>query len=185
MGRLIFAAITSVDGYTVDASGSFDWAAPDAEVHAFVNELEREVGTYLYGRRMYETMRVWQDFPGAGDDPVTADYAAIWRDADKVVYSSTLTEVSTPRTRVEARFDPERVRSLIESSDRDVSIGGPTVAGAAFDAGLVDEVRLIAVPVAVGGGTPAFPHGRRQNLELLDERRFAGGTVALHYAVVR
>jgi len=185
MGRLIFAAITSVDGYTVDASGSFDWAAPDAEVHAFVNDLEREVGTYLYGRRMYETMRVWQDFPGAEDHPVTADYAAIWRDADKVVYSSTLTEVATPRTRVEPRFDAAEVRRLITSSDRDLSIGGPTLAAAAFDAGLVDEVRLIAVPVAVGGGTPAFPRGRRQNLQLLDERRFAGGTVALHYAVTR
>ncbi|MGO4534956.1 dihydrofolate reductase family protein [Leifsonia sp. 2MCAF36] len=183
MGRLIFAAITSVDGYTVDASGSFDWAAPDAEVHAFVNDLERGVGTYLYGRRMYETMRVWQDFPGAEDHPVTADYAAIWRNADKIVYSSTLTEASTPRTSVQPRFDADEVRSLIRSSDRDLSIGGPTLAAAAFAAGLVDEVRLIAVPVSVGGGTPALPAGQRLQLELLDERRFTGGTIALHYAV--
>jgi len=183
MGRLLFAAITSVDGYTVDATGSFDWAAPSPEVHAFVNDLERGIGTYLYGRRIYETMRVWQDLPGAEDDPVTADYAAIWRDADKVVYSTTLTEATTPRTRIEARFDPAQVRALVESSDRNVSIGGPTLARAAFAAGLVDELRLIAVPVAVGGGTPALPLGQRLNLALLDERRFPDGTVATHYAV--
>ncbi|MGO4301907.1 dihydrofolate reductase family protein [Leifsonia sp. RAF41] len=185
MGRLIFAAITSIDGYTVDASGSFDWAAPDSEVHAFVNDLERGIGTYLYGRRMYETMRVWQDLPGADDHPVTADYAAIWRAADKVVYSSTLTAATTPQTRIQPAFDAAEVRSLIEASDRDVGIGGPTLAAAAFAAGLVDEVRLIAVPVSVGGGTPALPAGQRLHLDLLDERRFANGTVALRYAVLR
>lgn len=183
MARLIFSAIASVDGYTVDASGSFEWAHPDREVHAFANDLDRGVGTYLYGRRMYETMRVWQDMPE--DDPLIADYAEVWRDADKVVFSSTLAEVTTPRTRLERTFDPELVRELVRTSDRDVSIGGPTVAAAAFAAGLVDEVWLILVPFAVGGGTPALPLGRFVALDLLEERRFGNGTVALHYAVKR
>jgi dihydrofolate reductase len=183
MGRLLYSAIASVDGYTTDASGRFDWAAPDHEVHAFVNDLERDVGTYLYGRRMYETMQVWEDFPGAEDDPVTADYARVWRSADKVVYSSTLTGPATPRTRIEPRFEPGAVRALVEGSGQDVSIGGPTLAAAAFAAGLVAEVWLVLVPVAVGGGTPALPLGQRLDLRLLDERRFAGGTVALHYAL--
>lgn len=183
MARLIFSAIASVDGYTVDASGSFEWAHPDREVHAFANDLDRGVGTYLYGRRMYETMRVWQDMPE--DDPLIADYAEVWRDADKVVFSSTLAEVTTPRTRLERTFDPELVRELVRTSDRDVSIGGPTVAAAAFAAGLVDEVWLILVPFAVGGGTPALPLGRFVALDLLEERRFGNGTVALHYSVKR
>ncbi|MEN0084865.1 MAG: dihydrofolate reductase family protein [Leifsonia sp.] len=183
MARLIFSAIASVDGYTVDASGSFEWAHPDREVHAFANDLDRGIGTYLYGRRMYETMRVWQDMPE--DDPLIADYAAVWRDADKVVFSSSLADVTTPRTRLERRFDPQLVRELVRTSDRDVSIGGPTVAAAAFAAGLVDEVWLILVPVAVGGGTPALPPGRFVALDLLEERRFGNGTVALHYAVNR
>lgn len=185
MGRLIFSAITSIDGYTVDSSGSFDWARPDPEVHSFVNDLERDVGTYLYGRRMYETMKVWQDLPGAGDDPVTADYAQVWQSADKVVYSSTLNEVTTPRTRLEERFDPETVRQLVADAPGRVSVGGPTLAARAFAAGLVDEVLLILVPVAVGGGTPALPKDRFLRLELQEARRFAGGTVALHYAVDR
>lgn len=183
MARLIFSAIASVDGYTVDASGSFEWAHPDHEVHAFVNDLERGIGTYLYGRRMYETMRAWQDMPE--DDPVIADYANVWRDADKVVFSSSLPGVTTPRTRLERAFDPDVVRELLRTADRDVSIGGPTVAAAAFAAGLVDEVWLILVPAAVGGGTPALPLGRFVALDLLDERRFGNGTVALHYAVKR
>ena len=181
MARLIFSAIASVDGYTVDSSGSFEWAHPDREVHAFANDLDRGVGTYLYGRRMYETMRVWQDMPE--DDPLIADYAAVWRDADKVVFSSTLDEVTTPRTRVERACDPALVRELVGSRDRDVSIGGPTGAAAAFAAGLIDEVWMILVPVAVGGGTPALPLGRFVALDLLEERRFGNGTVALHYAV--
>jgi dihydrofolate reductase len=184
MGRLIFGAIASVDGYTVDSSGSFDWAQPDPEVHAFVNDLERDVGTYLYGRRMYETMKVWQDLPGEGDDePVIADYANVWRSADKIVYSSSLAEVTTPRTRLEKRFDPEAARRLVAESDSDVSVGGPTLAAAAFAAGLVDEVHLILVPVAVGGGSPALPHDQFVRLELHEARRFAGGTVALQYTV--
>ena len=184
MGRLIFSAIASLDGYTVDASGSFDWAEPDPDLHAFVNDLERGIGTYLYGRRMYETMRYWQD-PQLTDDDVYAEYAAIWQDADKVVYSSSLAEATTPRTRVVQRFDAEEVRRLVEGAERDVSIGGPTLAAEAFAAGLVDEVWLLLSPVSVGGGTPALPAGRRIDLELLDERRFAGGAVGLHYAVRR
>lgn len=185
MARLLFSAIASLDGYTVDASGSFDWARPDADVHAFVNDREREVGTYLYGRRMYETMRVWQDLPGDSPEPVIADYAKIWQSADKVVFSSTLTEVTTPRTRLESAFDPARVRELVDGADADVSIGGPTLAAGAFAAGLVDEVTLLLVPVSVGGGTPALPRDRFVRLDLLDEHRFDSGTVALHYRVDR
>jgi len=185
MARLLFSAIASLDGYTVDSSGSFEWAHPERDVHAFVNDLERGVGTYLYGRRMYETMRVWQDLPGDSPEPVIADYAAVWQSADKVVFSSTLTEVSTPRTRLESRFDPVRVRELVDGADADVSIGGPTLAASAFAAGLVDEVTLILVPVSVGGGTPALPRDLFVRLDLLDERRFEGGTVALHYRVDR
>ncbi|ANF32213.1 deaminase [Leifsonia xyli] len=183
MGRLIFSAIASVDGYTVDASGSFDWAEPEPELHAFVNDLERGIGTYLYGRRMYETMRFWQDPPLTADDGVYAEYAAIWQAADKVVFSSSPAEPTTPRTRVVGRFDAEEVQRLVEDSDRDVSIGGPTLAAQAFAAGLVDEVWLFLSPVSVGGGTPALPVGLRLDLELLDERRFSGGAVGLHYAI--
>ncbi|MGN7800009.1 dihydrofolate reductase family protein [Leifsonia sp. 22587] len=183
MGRLLYSAIASVDGYTVDAAGSFAWAAPDAEVHAFANALEWGVGTVLYGRRMYETMRVWQDMPGAEDDPVTAEFAAAWRDSDKIVFSSSLAGVTTPRTRLERTFDPDAVRTLVQDAEHDVSIGGPTLAARAFAAGLVAEVWLMLVPVAVGGGTPALPLGQRLGLELRDERRFGNGTVALHYAV--
>ena len=182
MGRLLFSAIASIDGYTVDSSGSFDWAQPDEEVHAFVNDRERDIGTYLYGRRMYETMRVWQDM-GDSEEPVVADYAAVWQHAEKIVFSSTLSEVTTPKTRLLSRFDPEEVRRLVAGADHDVSIGGPTLAAAAFAAGLVDEVRLFLVPVAVGGGTPALPQGQFLRLRLLEERAFAGGTLGLHYAV--
>lgn len=182
MGRLIFSAIASLDGYTVDSSGSFDWAQPDEEVHAFVNDRERDIGTYLYGRRMYETMRVWQDM-GDSEEPVIADYATVWQSSDKVVFSSTLSEVTTPKTRLLPRFDPEEVRRLVAGADHDVSIGGPTLAAAAFAAGLVDEVRLFLVPIAVGGGTPALPQGRFLRLRLLEERAFAGGTLGLQYAV--
>ena len=182
MGRLLFSAIASIDGYTVDSSGSFDWAQPDEEVHAFVNDRERDIGTYLYGRRMYETMRVWQDL-GDSEEPVIADYAAVWQSSDKVVFSSTLSEVTTPKTRLQSRFDPEEVRRLVAGTDNDVSIGGPTLAAAAFAAGLVDQVRLFLVPVAVGGGTPALPQGQFLRLRLLEERAFAGGTLGLQYAV--
>jgi dihydrofolate reductase len=179
MARLIYSAICSLDGYTVDAGGSFAWAAPDDEVHAFVNDLERDVGTYLYGSRMYEVMQFWQTV--SDDHPAMVDYAAIWQAADKVVYSSTLTQVSTPRTRLERSFDPDLVAQLVRDSARDVSIGGATLAATAFHAGLVDECHLFLHPLTVGGGTPALPAGVR--LELLDQRSFSSGVVHLHYAI--
>jgi dihydrofolate reductase len=183
MGRLLFSAIASLDGYTVDADGAFDWAAPAEDVHAFVNERERGIGTALYGRRMYETMRVWQDLPGPDDPPVVAEYAQVWRDTDKIVYSSTLDAVTTQRTRLEPVFDPAAVRELVDDSGADVSIGGPTLAAAALRAALVDEVSLYVVPVSVGGGTPALPRGTFLQLELVEERAFASSVVLLRYRV--
>ena len=179
MAQLVYSALCSLDGYTVDASGNFDWAAPDEEVHAFVNDLERGIGTYLYGSRMYDTMRFWQTM--SDDDPVMVDYAAIWQGADKVVYSSTLAEVTTPRTRLDRSFDVESVRALVAGADRDLSVGGSTLAASAFAAGLVSECHLLMHPVTVGGGTPALPGGVR--LELLDLRRFSSGVVHLRYKV--
>lgn len=182
MGRLIYSAITSVDGFVEDARGSFEWAAPDEEVHAFVNEQERPIGTYLYGRRMWETMRVWDDlanFPDAA--PVVRDYAEIWQAADKVVYSTTLAEVSTRRTRLEPAFDPEAVRAMVRAAEQDVSVGGPALAAQALATGIVDDVHLFISPVGVGGGKPALPADVR--LRLLDEHRFASGVLHVHYAV--
>jgi dihydrofolate reductase len=176
MGRLIYTAIASLDGYTADEHGKFDWAAPDEEVHAFVNDLERPVGTHLYGRRMYETMAVWETLDDP--EPVMRDFAQIWRAADKIVYSRTLRDVSSARTRIEREFDPEAVRAM----PGDISIGGPTLAAEAFRAGLVGECHLFLHPVAVGGGTPALPRDLRLDLELLDQRRFASGVVYLRYA---
>jgi dihydrofolate reductase len=182
MAKLIYTAITSLDGFIEDAEGRFDWAVPDAEVHAFVNDLERPVGTHLYGRRMYETMAVWQT---VGDEPglpaAEADFADLWRALDKVVYSRTLDAVSTPRTRLEREFDPEAVSSMKEAADRDISVGGPGLAQHAFRAGLVDEVHLLVVPVVVGGGKPGLPRDVRVDLELLDERRFGNGVVHMHH----
>jgi dihydrofolate reductase len=177
MGTLTYAAITSVDGYTNDAEGNFSWAAPDAEVHAYVNDLERPIGTYLYGRRMYETMSYWQtaDDP----DPVSEDYATIWRAADKIVYSRTLTEVSTPRTRLEADFTPAAVQAL--KSAANVSIGGPTLAAEALKAGLVDDIHLFLAPVVVGGGTSALPQGFTTHLTLKAHHTFTSGFTHLHY----
>jgi dihydrofolate reductase len=182
--KLVYSAIASLDGYVADADGNFDWAAPDAEVHAFVNDLERPVGTYLYGRRMYETMVYWAD-PGLLDDeePVVRDFARIWQAAGKVVYSTTLESPSTPRTRVERRLDPDAVRRLKAESTRNLTIGGAEVAGQALRAGLVDELQLLAAPVLVGGGTRALPDEVRSELELLEERRFGNGTVFLRYRV--
>jgi dihydrofolate reductase len=184
VARLVYSAIASLDGYVTDAGGGFDWAAPDAEVHAFVNDLERPVGTHLYGRRMYETMAVWETLDLEEEPAVMRDFAAIWRAADKVVYSATLPAVETPRTRLERAFEPDAVRGLIAAAEHDVSIGGPTLAAAAFAAGLVDECHLFLHPVSVGGGTPALPPGLRVALELVDERRFASGVVYLRYDVV-
>jgi dihydrofolate reductase len=181
MGRLVYTTICSLDGYVADAAGGFDWAAPDEEVHAAVNDLERPVATYLYGRRTYETMAVWQTMGGPGEHPVEKDYAEIWRAADKVVFSTTLAEVSTPRTRLERRFDPEAVRELKRSAAADLGIGGPGLAASAIRAGLVDDYQFFLVPVVVGGGLPALPGGVRLDLELVDERRFTSGTVLLRH----
>jgi dihydrofolate reductase len=181
MARLVYTAICSLDGYTVDADGKFDWAAPDEEVHAFVNDLERPLGTYLFGRRMYETLAVWQTMGGPEAHAIENDYAEIWRAAEKVVYSTTLESVSTPRTRLEREFDPDAVRQLVAGAERDVGIGGPGLAAHAFRAGLVDEVHHLVHPVVVGGGTRALPDGMRLDLELVDERRFTGGVVHLHH----
>jgi dihydrofolate reductase len=182
MGELTYLTLCSLDGYTADGSGDFSWAAPDAEVHSFVNDLERDTGLHLYGRRMYETMVYWDTID---PDPSTieGDYAAIWQGAEKIVYSRTLDEASTPRTRIEREFDPEAVRSLKDAAGSDVSVGGPELAGQALAAGLVDEIRLFVVPEIVGGGSPALPDGVRASLELLDERRFGNGTVYLRYRV--
>jgi dihydrofolate reductase len=184
MARLIYTPICSLDGYVNDEEGRFDWAAPDEEVHAFVNDLERPVGTYLYGRRMYETMVFWETVDtGPDQDAVMRDFAAIWRAADKVVYSATLDAVSTERTRLERSFDPEAVRRMKASAGSDLGIGGATLAATALAAGLVDELQVLLVPYLAGGGTRALPDGVRSALELLDERRFAGGAVYLRYAM--
>jgi dihydrofolate reductase len=184
MARLLYSVVASLDGYVVDASGSFDWAAPGEEVHAFVNDLERPLGSYLYGRRMYETMRVWQTFGTPDQSPAIQDYAEIWRAADKVVYSSTLDSVSTPRTRLERAFDADAIAHLKASAERDISVGGPGLAAAAIRAGLVDEWQLLIAPVIVGGGTPWLPDDVRIDLELVDERRFGSGMAYLHYRTV-
>jgi dihydrofolate reductase len=180
VASLIYSAIASLDGYVADERGNFDWAEPDEEVHTFVNDLERRVGTYLYGRRIYEVMVAWEDpSVSAGQPPHIEDYAEIWRAADKVVYSSTLETLTSALTRIERAFDPDAVRALKASAERDLSIGGPTLAAHAFRAGLVDEVRLFLAPIVVGGGTRALPEGVRLPLELLDERRFGNGMVYL------
>ena len=185
MARLIYSAITSLDGYVADEEGNFDWAVPDEEVHAFVNDLERPIGTYLYGRRMYEVMRSWQTVSASDDQPLfVQDFATLWQQADKVVYSRTLRSVSSARTRIEPDFDPQAVRQWKAIAGRDISVGGPRLAASAIRAGLVDEFHLFVVPVLVGGGTPALPGQVRTRLELVDERRFRGGVVHLHYAVV-
>ena len=183
MARLICTGIVSLDGYINDPSGDFDWSAPDEEVHAFVNDLERPIGTYLYGRRLYDVMKVWESIPSLPDQSeVMLDYAAIWRGADKIVYSRTLEAASTPRTRIEREFQPDAVARLKKEAERDLSVGGPTLAASATAAGLVDEYQLFVSPVAVGGGTAFFPDGIRSDLDLLDERRFGNGVVFLRYA---
>ncbi|GAA5161983.1 MULTISPECIES: dihydrofolate reductase family protein [Amycolatopsis] len=182
MAKLVYGGLASLDLYTADADGKFDWSVPDDEVHAFVNDLERSIGTYLYGRRMYETMSPWETDPSIpGQSPSLRDYAEIWQAADKIVYSRTLERPRTARTRVEREFDPGAVRELKERSDRDLSIGGPELAAPAIRAGLVDEYHLFLNPVVVGGGKPYLPAGTRLDLELADERRFANGVVYLCY----
>jgi dihydrofolate reductase len=182
VAELIYSAITSLDGYVADEEGTFDWATPDDEVHAFVNEMERPIGTYLYGRRMYEVMAYWETAHMVADQPPEIlDYAQIWRAADKVVYSTTLEEASTARTRIEREFDPDAVQRMKAGAERDLSIGGPTLAARAIAAGLVDELHLFVAPVVVGGGTRALPDGVRWDLDLADERRFRNGVVYLRY----
>jgi dihydrofolate reductase len=182
VAKLIYSAITSLDGYVADEDGNFDWAAPDEEVHSFVNELERPVGTFLYGRRMYEVMVYWETARTLADQPpFVQDFAEIWQAADKVVYSKTLEAVSSTRTRIERDFEPETVRQMKAAAGRDISVGGPDLAAQAIRAGLVDEYHLFVAPIVVGGGKQSLPDNVRLRLELLDERRFAGGVVHLHY----
>ncbi|HWI95607.1 MAG TPA: dihydrofolate reductase family protein [Solirubrobacterales bacterium] len=186
MARLIYSTISSLDGYVADADGNFDWAAPDEEVHAFVNELERPVGTHLHGRRMYEVMAFWETVDiGPEQSPVMRDFAEIWRAADKVVYSRTLDEVSSANTRLEREFDPSAVRELVDSASRDVMIGGPELAAAALRASLVDECQVFLAPVVVGAGKRSLPEGVFARLELLEQRRFDSGFAYLRYEVKR
>jgi dihydrofolate reductase len=182
MAKLIYSAIMSLDGYIADEQGNFDWAAPDEEVHRFVNDLERPVGTYLYCRRMYEVMAAWETMDRVPDQPqVSLDFARIWQAADKVVYSRTLETVSSARTRIERQFDPEAVRQLKDSTGPDLSVGGSHLAAQAIQAGLVDEYHLFITPTVVGGGNQALPGHVRLDLDLEDERRFASGVVFLRY----
>lgn len=183
MAKLIYSAITSLDGYIEDEHGSFDWAAPDAEVHAAVNALERPIGTYLYGRRMYETMLYWETVDADELDPVSRDWTGIWRAADKIVFSRTMESPSTGRTQLVREFDPVALRRLKESSPHDISVGGAELAGQMMAADLVDECQLFLNPVIVGGGKRALPDGVHVRLELLEERRFKGGVVLLRYRV--
>ena len=182
MAKLIYSGITSLDGYVADEGGNFDWAVPDEEVHTFVNDLERPVGTYLYGRRMYEVMIAWETARTLADQPpFVRDFAEIWQAADKIVYSMTLETVSSARTRIERDFDPAAVRQMKATAGRDITVGGPDLAAQAIKAGLVDECHLFVTPIVVGGGKQFLPDDVRLKLELLDERRFGNGVVHLHY----
>ncbi len=182
MAKLIYSAITSVDGYIADEDGNFDWAVPDEEVRAFINDLDRPLGTYLYGRRMYEMMAGWEtDHTLADQSPLMRDFAELWQSADKIVYSRTLEAVSTARTRIERNFDPEAIRQMKVSAGRDMVVGGADLAAQAFRAGLVDECHLFVAPIVVGGGKQSLPNDVRVKLELLGERRFEGGMVYLRY----
>ena len=184
MARLFYAVIASLDGYVADENGNFDWAAPDEEVLAFVNDLERPIGTYLYGRRMYETMVYWETAHiDADQPPVVQDFARIWQAADKVVYSTTLETVSSARTRIERTFNPDAIRQMKAAARQDITVGGPTLTAEALKAGLVDECHVFVAPFVVGGGTRSLPGNVRLNLDLLDERRFRSGVVHLHYRI--
>jgi dihydrofolate reductase len=181
MAPLIYSTIGSLDGYIADEDGSFDWAEPDEEVHTFLNDLDRSVGTFLLGRRTYEVLLAWETMNTEDDPPFIQDFARIWRAADKIVYSRTLETVSSARTRIERDFDPDAISELKAAMEGDVSIGGPGLAAHAIGAGLVDEWHLFLVPAVVGGGTRSFPDSVRLDLDLIDERRFANGTVFLRY----
>jgi dihydrofolate reductase len=182
VAKLIYSAITSLDGYVADEDGRFDWSVPDEEVHTFVNDLERQVGTFLYGRRMYEVMAYWETAaPTLGQPTFVRDFAEIWRGADKIVYSRTLETVASARTRIERDFDPRAIQELKAGATRDISVGGPELAANAIRAGLVDELHLFLTPIVVGGGKRSLPDDVRLQLGLLDERRFDNGVVHLHY----
>jgi dihydrofolate reductase len=184
MSLLIYSAISSLDGYIEDKDGNFDWAMPDEEVHRFINDLERTVGTYLYGRRMYEIMMVWETYPNlAADSPLTQDFAQIWQAATKIVYSKTLETASTRKTQIEQNFDPEAIQQLKKTVQHDIGIGGPELAAHAFRSGLIDECHLFLTPILVGGGKRALPDDVRLELELLEERRFGNGMVFLRYRI--
>jgi dihydrofolate reductase len=184
MAKLIYSSIASLDGYVADEDGNFDWAEPDEEVHAFINDLERPVGTYLYGRRMYETMAGWEtDATLAARSELMRDFAQIWQAADKIVYSRTLDRASTARTRIERDFNPEAVRQMKESAGSDLTVGGPELAAQAFTAGLVDEWHMFFAPIVVGSGKQSLPDNVRVELELQDECRFGSGMVHLRYRV--
>jgi dihydrofolate reductase len=183
MGKLIYSAITSLDGQVADGDGKFDWAEPDEQVHTFINNLERPVGTHLYGRRMYEVMVSWETIVLTDQPPYIQDFAKIWQAADKIVYSRTLKTVSSARTRIERDFDPEAVRRMKKSVVRDINVGGPSLASHAFKAGLVDECHLFVAPIVVGRGAQSLPNDLRLKLELLGERRFGNGMVYLHYRI--
>lgn len=184
MGRLIYSVMGSLDGFINDATGSYDWAFPGQDVAVFIEDQMSTVSTYLYGRRMYQEMQVWETDPAvAADSPVSARFAQLWQSADKVVFSSTLTSVPTRRTRLESSFDAEAVRTLVQRAAGDVTIEGPVLAAHALRAGLVDEIHRFVAPVIVGGGTPLYPPGLRLDLELVDQRRFDQGFSWLQYAV--
>ena len=182
MAHLIYSVNSSLDGYIEDTNGNFNWTNPEDEVLKCINDLLRPVGTHLYGRRLYETMLVWETDPSlAAQSPLMADFADIWQAADKIVYSKTLPAVSTRKTRIERDFDPAAIRRLKEAAPQDILIGGSNLAAQAFRAGLIDECHFFLVPVTLGGGKPALPQAFRLELELLDVRRFGGGVVHLHY----
>lgn len=186
MAKLIYSAITSLDGYVEDEDGNFDWAAPDEEVFTFVNQLERPVGTYLFGRRMYETMLFWESAHTLPDEPpVVRDFAGIWQAADKIVFTRTLEAPSSARTRIESVFDPALIRQIRASAKSDMTVGGAELAAQAFRAGLVDECHLFLNPIIVGGGKQALPSNIRTQLALLDERRFGNGVIHLHYRILK
>jgi dihydrofolate reductase len=182
MGKLIYSAISSLDGYVADEDGNFDWGVPDEEAHGFINELGRPIGTYLYGRRLYEVMVAWETPETIPDQtPAIQDFAQIWQAADKIVYSKTLESVSSAKTRIEREFDPEAVRELKARAGSDLIVGGPDLAAQAFKAELVDECQLFLAPIVVGGGKQSLPDNVRLPLELVDERRFGNGMVYLRF----
>jgi dihydrofolate reductase len=182
MAKLIYVVNMSLDGYIEDARGGFDWTEPTDEYFTFITDLVRPVGTFLYGRRLYETMAVWETDPTlAAESELRADFANVWQAADKIVYSTTLGGVATANTRLERGFDPDVVRDMKTSAASDLTVGGATLAAHAFDAGLVDECHLFVCPVLVGGGKPAFASDARVQLELREEHRFGNGVVYLRY----